>query len=120
MALTMQTNRREQRDPERKERVSMNYVKPVLIILATLLVVGVLIWQGVTAQGNPDPTAKNLSHAGMVFSAGVLVFREGLDRLDRQPQRAAQAAAGCDERSHLPHLLRPGIARFCGDLPRRL
>jgi len=59
----------------------MTVLKPVGIVLAVLLVVGTFIWQAVTSHGNPDPTAPNLSHFSMVMSAGVLVFREGLEAI---------------------------------------
>jgi high-affinity iron transporter len=49
------------------------------LLLAVLAVVGVLVWQGVTAKGNPDPTAPNTSPAVAVLDIGVLVFREGLE-----------------------------------------
>ena len=41
--------------------------------------VGVLVWQGITAAGNPDPTAPNISPAAAILNIGVLVFREGLE-----------------------------------------
>lgn len=51
----------------------------VLVILGGACVLAALVWQGVVAQGAPDPTATGLSHAAMAFSSGVLVFREGLE-----------------------------------------
>ncbi len=51
----------------------------LLLWVGALLVVGVLIWQGVTAKGNPDPTAPHLSPAVALLDIGVLVFREGLE-----------------------------------------
>lgn len=51
----------------------------VLLVLAALLVAGVLVWQGVTAGGNPDPTAPNISPAAALLNIAVLVFREGLE-----------------------------------------
>jgi len=44
-----------------------------------LSVVGVLIWQGVTAQGNPDPLRPQTSPTVAFLDIGVLVFREGLE-----------------------------------------
>lgn len=41
--------------------------------------VGVLIWQGVTAQGAPDPLRPNTSPTVAFLDIGVLVFREGLE-----------------------------------------
>ena len=43
------------------------------------MVLGVLLWQGVIAHGNPDPTDKSLSPSAMALSSGVLVFREGFE-----------------------------------------
>jgi high-affinity iron transporter len=56
-------------------------VKRVIAALAVLLIVGVLVWQAVTAHGNPDPTVAGLSPAAMILSSGVLVFREGLEAI---------------------------------------
>ncbi len=46
--------------------------------VGVLIVVGVLVWQGFTAGGNPDPTIATSSAAG-VLDIGVLTFREGLE-----------------------------------------
>jgi high-affinity iron transporter len=51
----------------------------LLLLVGAFLVVGVLIWQGVTAKGNPDPTVPHLSPAVALLDIGVLVFREGLE-----------------------------------------
>ena len=51
----------------------------ILLILAALIVVGVLVWQGLTAGGNPNPAAPNTSPAAALLNIGVLVFREGLE-----------------------------------------
>lgn len=56
-------------------------MRSVLIAAAAVIVVGVFIWQGVTAGGNPDPTAKHLSPAAAVVDTGILVFREGLESI---------------------------------------
>ncbi len=50
-----------------------------LLLLAALIVVGVLVWQGITAGGNPDPTAPNTSPTAALLNIAVLVFREGLE-----------------------------------------
>ena len=44
-------------------------------------VIGVLIWQALTAAGNPDPTANHLSRFAMIMDTGILVFREGLEAI---------------------------------------
>lgn len=42
-------------------------------------VVAVLIWQGLTAAGNPDPTLHRSGSLAGILDIGVLVFREGLE-----------------------------------------
>jgi high-affinity iron transporter len=56
-------------------------VRNVAILAAALLVVGVLVWQGVTAHGSPDPTADGISRPAAVVNTGILVFREGLEAI---------------------------------------
>ncbi len=53
----------------------------VLLGLAALSVIGVIVWQAVTAYGVPDPMAQNLSPTAVVLSSSVLVFREGLEAI---------------------------------------
>ena len=47
--------------------------------VATLLVVSVLVWQGITASGNPDPTVPHLSRGAAIVDTAILVLREGLE-----------------------------------------
>src|SRR6266508_3333439 len=57
-------------------------MKPALrvgIVVAALCVVAMLVWQGVTAHGAPDPTRPNTSPTVAFLDIGVLVFREGLE-----------------------------------------
>jgi high-affinity iron transporter len=51
----------------------------VFLGLAALCVVGILVWQGITASGNPDPTASHIDHNAAILDTGILVFREGLE-----------------------------------------
>jgi high-affinity iron transporter len=53
----------------------------VLVALALAPVIGLLIWQGVTSSGNPDPTIPNTSHLAAILDTSVLVFREGLESI---------------------------------------
>jgi high-affinity iron transporter len=53
----------------------------VLVGLAILPVAGILIWQGMTSSGNPDPTLPNTSHLAAILDTSVLVFREGLESI---------------------------------------
>jgi high-affinity iron transporter len=49
------------------------------LIVATAMVLGVFIWQGVAARGAPDPTQPHTSQTVAVLDIAVLVFREGLE-----------------------------------------
>ena len=40
---------------------------------------GILIWQGMTAKGAPDPTQPHTSKTVALLDIAVLVFREGLE-----------------------------------------
>lgn len=51
----------------------------ILLAIAALLVLGVLIWQGIAASGNPNPEVHNPGSAAWILDIGVLVFREGLE-----------------------------------------
>jgi high-affinity iron transporter len=58
------------------------WLRPILVsgaLLSVLCVLGVLIWQGVTAHGAPDPEHPSTSPAMAFLDIGVLVFREGLE-----------------------------------------
>jgi len=55
--------------------------KSAVICIGAVLFAAVLIWQGVVAHGNPDPTASRLSPSAMALSSGILVFREGLEAI---------------------------------------
>jgi high-affinity iron transporter len=50
-----------------------------LLALAGLVVLSILVWQGITADGNPDPTAAHITPAAAILNTGILVFREGLE-----------------------------------------
>ena len=57
-------------------------VRPLLIaggFVCALCVLAVLVWQGVTAHGAPDPEHPSTSPAMAFLDIGVLVFREGLE-----------------------------------------
>ena len=53
----------------------------ILLVVAVLAVIGILIWQGLAASGNPNPAAPNTSPTAAVLDIGVLVFREGLESI---------------------------------------
>ena len=57
-------------------------MKPALrigVVAAALFVIAMLVWQGVSAQGAPDPTRPNTSPTVAFLDIGVLAFREGLE-----------------------------------------
>src|SRR6476659_4388439 len=49
------------------------------VLAAAAFVASMLIWQGVTAQGVPDPLRSNPSSTVAFLDIGILVFREGLE-----------------------------------------
>ncbi|MCL6632374.1 MAG: iron permease [Alicyclobacillus herbarius] len=54
-------------------------LRSVLVCAAGALLVGVLVWQAVTAAGSPDPTAHGTSPTAAIIDTAVLVYREGLE-----------------------------------------
>jgi high-affinity iron transporter len=49
------------------------------VLAAAILLIAVIIWQGITTHGAPDPTRVNTSPTVAFMEIGVLVFREGLE-----------------------------------------
>lgn len=58
---------------------SLSWPLRIILTIGALFVAGILIWQGISAQGAPDPTQPQTSRAVAVLDIGVLVFREGLE-----------------------------------------
>ncbi|MEI4832258.1 FTR1 family protein [Bacillus sp. FJAT-53711] len=56
-------------------------LKTILISFSLLVVIGVIIWQGVNYQGNPDPTAKDITPGAAIINTAILIFREGLEAI---------------------------------------
>ncbi len=52
-----------------------------VLAVAALLVLGVLVWQGITSSGNPNLTAPHIDHNAAIVNTGLLVFREGLEAI---------------------------------------
>lgn len=77
-----------------------------VLLFAGLIIAGVLVWQGITASGNPDPTAAHISQGAAILHTAILVFREGLECIlviaaitasfmgTNQPYRNSVAAGG--------------------------
>ncbi|MGI8483415.1 MAG: FTR1 family iron permease [Thermomicrobiales bacterium] len=53
----------------------------IVLAIGGLAVLVALVWQGITASGNPDPTSPHLSHNAIVMNTALLVFREGLEAI---------------------------------------
>lgn len=51
------------------------------LLLAGLAILTALVWQGITASGNPDPTVAHISWGAAIVDTGLLVFREGLETI---------------------------------------
>src|SRR6202048_376118 len=49
------------------------------LVIAAAVVLGVFVWQGITAKGAPDPTQPHTSKTVALLDIAVLVFREGLE-----------------------------------------
>src|SRR5947199_2812796 len=76
-------------------------MKPALrigIFATALCVVAMLVWQGVTAQGAPDPMRPNTSPTVAFLDIGILVFREGLECI--LVLAAITASMTCPKRAH--------------------
>jgi high-affinity iron transporter len=54
---------------------------PILAVGGALLILAILIWQGITAGGAPDPTQGDLTPSAVILDTGILVFREGLEAI---------------------------------------
>ena len=65
--------------PSQVKPVSLARIAKIALIAAASLIAAVLIWQGVTASGNPDPTVPHTSPGVAILDVAVLVFREGLE-----------------------------------------
>src|SRR5690348_16381827 len=69
----------------RSEASSFHPAKPgqivfrIFLVGAALIVAAILVWQGITASGAPDPTVPHTSPGVAALDIGVLVFREGLE-----------------------------------------
>jgi high-affinity iron transporter len=55
------------------------YIIRGLLLGALGVVAAVLVWQGITAGGTPNPVGAHISTGAAVLDIGVLVFREGLE-----------------------------------------
>ncbi|KEQ22146.1 iron permease [Paenibacillus tyrfis] len=56
-------------------------LKHVTFGMMALIIIGVLVWQGITANGAPDPSAANITPTTAMLNTSILVFREGLEAI---------------------------------------
>lgn len=68
-------------DPRRPWQRLARLAALASLVVAASAVVGILVWQAVTAQGNPDPLAEGVSPTAAILNTGIVVFREGLEAL---------------------------------------
>lgn len=65
--------------------VGFRKIWKLTIFSILLLLLGVLVWQGITSSGNPpdpgDTISKHINHVSVMINAGILVFREGLEAI---------------------------------------
>ena len=54
-------------------------IHKVLLLVAALVVLGLMTWQGLTTGGAPDPTRAGATRSVAILDIGILVFREGLE-----------------------------------------
>jgi len=64
-------------EPEKKP---LKLAIRIFLFAVAAIVAGILVWQGVTAKGNPNPTP-NMSPTSAAMDIAVLVFREGLETI---------------------------------------
>ena len=62
-----------------KGRTRARVLPRALLWAGGLLVAAVLVWQALSAGGNPDPLARGSGSGAAALDIGVLVFREGLE-----------------------------------------
>lgn len=60
---------------------SLLHSRSFLLAAGAAAVVGVLVWQALTAHGNPNPAAGHPAWTAAVVDTAVLVFREGLEAI---------------------------------------
>src|SRR6266404_8765040 len=66
---------------------------------AAIFVIGLIIWQGVTAHGTPDPMQPDTSSTVAFMDIGILVFREGLECILVLAARSEERRVGKECRS---------------------
>ncbi len=60
---------------------TLKYSLRLILGIAIALVLGMLVWQGVTTHGVPDPLVLNRAPGAAILDISILVFREGLESI---------------------------------------
>ena len=83
---TQRSGKRERPAQRRSDLTSRILGRPLVrasfrigVIAATIFLFVMIIWQGITTHGAPDPTRVNTSPTVAFMDIGILVFREGLE-----------------------------------------
>jgi high-affinity iron transporter len=53
----------------------------VAFVLLSAVILGLLLWQGLTASGNPNPAGQHVTGGAAIVDTAILVFREGLETI---------------------------------------
>src|SRR6478609_9272294 len=95
-------------------RPSLRAAFNVGLLGAAIFVIALIIWQGFTARGTPDPTQPGTSSTVAFMDIGVLVFREGLECILVLAAITA-SLTGSDQAHRRPVAIGAGMA-FIGTL----
>jgi len=57
------------------------WIRTAVRVVAAVTIASVLVWQGIAAGGNPNPTSPHTTLASGALDVAVLVFREGLESI---------------------------------------
>lgn len=62
---------------------TLSILKPrtILVSVAVLSIVSILVWQGITANGDPNPTLPHLNSIAAILDTAIIVLREGLEAI---------------------------------------
>src|SRR5437868_13234110 len=77
-------------------RPSLRAAFDIGLLGAAIFVIALIIWQGFTARGTPDPTQPGTSSTVAFMDIGVLVFREGLECILRSEEHTSELQSRFD------------------------
>ncbi|MFZ3377786.1 MAG: FTR1 family protein [Chthoniobacterales bacterium] len=79
------------------------------VLGAAIFVIALIIWQGITEHGTPDPMRQGTSPVAAFMDIGILVFREGLECILVLAAITA-SMTGSDQAQRRPVAIGAGIA----------